>query len=518
MLRKLLALLLLIMLPGVAHAQWHEASSAHFVIYSKDRPERLRSFAETLERFDLAMRAMRGWKNDPISPSTRLTVFVLGSADAVGDLAGDSSVAGFYSGRSSGSVAFVPRVSGSGSVFDLNAQTILFHEYTHHLMMSVFANAAFPAWLVEGWAEFHATAKIKPDGGVTFGYAPNYRAWGLLSGNPLPLDRILSGDLEKITDQQTDALYGRGWLLTHYFTFEPVRAGQFAKYLGAINAGKPPAVAMGEFGDLRALHRELERYLKKPTLSGRTVPASAIKVGEIKVRPLTVGEAATMPVRIRSDRGVDEKTAPRVYAAAQKAAAPYPNDPEAQGVLAETAFDAQDYQGALAATERALAVNPRSIQSLVYKAMTQMAIAEKNKDYKRETWAAIRKTLVAANRVDPDHPEVLLLYYRSFVDAGQAPPTLAKDGLYRAFELVPQDRGLRLYVAAMFLNDDNPAVARSLLVPMLHDPHSGGLAAEAAKMIAAIDAGNIKEAKKDGKAAGEAPAAPAPKVGSTTDK
>lgn len=517
MVRKFLALLLLVMVPGVAQAQWHEASTDHFVIYSKDRPDRLQKFAETLERFDLAMRSLRGWNNDPIPPATRVTIFVLGSTDAIGDLAGNSSVAGFYSGRASGSVAFVPRDSSSDRSA-LNAQTILFHEYTHHLMLKMFANAAFPAWLIEGWAEFHATAKIQKDGAVTFGYPPNYRAWGLFGGNPLPLDRILSGNLGKMDGQQVDALYGRGWLLTHYFTFEPVRAAQFSKYIRAINAGTPASEAMKEFGDLRELHRQLERYLKQPSFSGRTVAASAIKLGPIRIRALTPGEAATMPVRIRSDRGVNEKTAPRVYAEAKKAAAPYPNDPAAQGVLAEAAYDAEDYAGALAAAERALAADPASMQALIYKALTQMAIAEKNKDFRRETWSAIRRTLVAANKVDPDNPEVLILYYQSFVTPGQEPSSLARDGLYRAHELVPQDKDLRFRVAEMFLDDGKPEVARSLLVPMLQDPHSGQRAVQAAKVIAEIDAGDTRAAKKDIATSAEAPETASPKPEPKSDK
>lgn len=513
MVRKFLALLLLVMVPGVAQAQWHEASSPHFVIYSKDRPERVRKFAETLERFDQGMRVLRGWKNEPIAPSTRLTIYVLGSADAVGDLAGSDFVAGFYSGRSSGSVAFVPRTSGNNDTFDLDAQTILFHEYTHHLMLSIFANSAFPGWLVEGWAEFHGTAKIQRDGGVTFGYPPNYRAYGLFAPNQIPLDRILSGNVGNLNGEQINMLYGKSWLLTHYFSFDPVRGAQFSKYLRAINDGKTAKEATAEFGDLKILNRELESYLTRRMLSVRAVPGSAITVGEIRVRPLTPGEAATMPVRIRSDRGVDEKTAPKVYADAKKAAAPWPNDAAAQGVLAETAYDAGDYPGALAAAERALAADPASMQALVYKAMTQMAIAAEKKDFTRETWSAIRKTLVAANRVDPDHPEVLILYYRSFVDGGFPAPTLAKDGLYRAFELVPQDRGLRFYVAHMFLSDGKPDIARVLLAPLAYDPHSGALAVQAAKVIASIDAGNTKDAEKETQGASGTPpprADPAP--------
>ncbi|MEZ0243327.1 MAG: hypothetical protein ACAH11_08135 [Sphingomonas sp.] len=485
MIRKLLLLLALLMLPGVAHAEWYEASSAHFVVYGNDRPERLKKFADDLERFDQAMRALRRMPNEPVGKANRVIVYMLPTVAAVAKLHGDKLVGGFYIPRAGGSTAFVPK-RGDGPNDDM-VQIILFHEYTHHLMFSVYAHAAFPAWVVEGWAEFHSTAQIKKDGGVMFGYAPANRAFGLLSGNPLPLERILSADTSNLNPEQTDALYGRGWALTHYLTFEPSRKGQLTQYLAEINAGKSAAEAAKVFGDLRVLHRELERFLNASRISGYPIPASAITVGEITVRKLTDGEAATMDVRIRSKRGVDETTAPAVYAAAKKAAAPFPNDPGAQIVLAEAAYDAGDYAECEAAADRAIAVNANAADAFVYKAMARMAVADKKDDDTRETWRGIRAIIAAANKIDPDDPEPLILYFRSYGEARQAPTQIAKDGLYRAFELAPYDSGLRLNVAQMLIYDGKPAEARILLMPLAFNPHGGGASQAAKQMIARID-------------------------------
>jgi tetratricopeptide (TPR) repeat protein len=488
MIRKLFTLLLFLTSPGLAHAEnWYEASSAHFTVYSTDRPERLRKYAGDLERFDQAMRALRQIPDEPVDKANRLTVYMLDSASAVGKLIGDSWVAGFYEARAGGSVAFAPRSVGDGSEDSLDSQTVLFHEYAHHFMTGSYVHSAFPTWIVEGWAEFHATARLNRDGSVLFGASPNYRAWGLLTGNPLPLDRIVSDDTARLKEDQREALYGRGWLLVHYLTFEPSRAGQMRRYVADINLGKTPAQAAAVFGDLKQLNGELERYLNRPRLSAVNITADKLHIGEIAVRQLSPGEAATMDVRIRSKRGVDEKTAPAVYAAAQKAAAPFPNDPGAQVALAEAAFDAGDYAASEAAADRAIAADANAIDGYVYKAKSKMAVASAAHDFSPSTWSAIRRIIAAGNHIDPDDPEPLILYFHSYIDAHVAPNTNAKDGLYRAFELCPQDRGLRMLTAQLYRNDGQPEMARALLRLIAYDPHSGAMAAVASKMIADID-------------------------------
>ncbi|RYD50790.1 MAG: hypothetical protein EOP60_11175 [Sphingomonadales bacterium] len=65
----------------------------------------------------------------------------------------------------------------------------------------------------------------------------------------------------------------------------------------------------------------------------------------------------------------------------------------------------------------------------------------------------------------------------------------AKQGLARALELAPQDRGLRFLGAAMYLREGQGASARVLLAPLAFQPHAPALAERAQKLVALIDAG-----------------------------
>lgn len=494
MIRTLLALACLFA-PVTAYADWYEASTDHFIIYSEDSPERLKRFATQLERFDKALRAMRGLADAPVGEANRVVVYVVDGVDTVERLARVSGAGGFYRARAGGSLAVVPRQPPTHGL-DLNTHQILLHEYTHHLMRSLWPSTAFPSWFVEGYAEFHATARFERDGGVSFGLPPQFTIRELLVRNTLPAERLLTSPALSLKGTERAGLYGRGWLLTHYLSVSDKRPKQLETYLTGINRGKTSLQAATDaFGDLRVLDRELESY-KTGTFLGWTVPASLFTVGPIKLRKLTPGESATMDVRITSKNGVDERTAPRVYAQAKRAAAPFPHDPGAQIVLAEAAYDARDYREAEAAADRAIAANPNAVDAFVYKAMARMAVAKDAGDKSRETWAAIRKLISAANRLDPEDPEPLILFYRSFAVAGLTPTKNAREGLYTAFQLGPQDLDLRMTAVESYLQDNNPAMARELLKPVAYDPHNQRMAGIASDVVAAIDAGTAADALK----------------------
>jgi tetratricopeptide (TPR) repeat protein len=501
--KRVLLLLAALVAPASARADWYEASTAHFVVYSEQSPDKLQQFASRLERFDAAIRFLRGLPDDPVGKANRVTVYVVNHTGDVERLA-FRNAAGFYIPRAGGSLAVVPRRAGASDADDLSAQAILLHEYTHHLFWTQSPNAVYPAWYIEGYAETLATVKFYDDGAIDYGRPPQYRGYGLLSGNALPIQKLLVADTLKLDDQQRDGLYGRGWLLSHYLLLSGKRQGQLAAYLTDINAGKPPLEAAKAFGDLRELDRELERY-KRGTFGVRKLSASVIKPAAIEMRKLTAGEAATMDVRIRSKVGVNGKTAPGVYARAKRAAAPYPDDCGAQLVLAETAYDARDFAAAEAAADRALKADPKAVDGYVYKAMARMAIANNAGDKTPATWSAIRKIIAAGNRIDPEDPEPLILYYRSFVDAGVKPSDNAKAGLHKAFQLAPQDDGLRFNLAKMLLRDGEKAGARAMLAPLAYQPHGKGLAVASTALIKLIDSGDTEavmrelDESKDGK-------------------
>lgn len=472
-----------------AHADWRVAETAHFIVYANASEAALRRNAERLEKFDKALRLSRGVTESRLGKAGRVTVYFVSDEDRVAALARRSDVAGFYIPRAGASVAFVPGDLSDDGPLALNSQQVLQHEYAHHFMFTTWPDAAFPSWVSEGWAEFHATARFDRDGSVQFGGAPLYRAYGLLNGNPLPIQQILAGAAGKLSPEQRDALYGRGWALVHYLTFEPSRKGQLSAYLDAITKQrKSPEAAAAVFGDPRALNKELDHFLTQSKIGGFRVRAEDLVIPPITVRVLTPGEAAMIPVRIQSNAGVNEKNAPSVYADAKKIAIRFADDAMVQRELAEAAYDARDYSAALAAADRAIAANPKLVEAHCYRAMAQMAIAKAANDDKPETWNEIRRTIGRANRLDTEDPRPLILFFRSYADRGQWPPEIARDGLMHAFELAPQDRALRMQTASMLIGENKLAEARPLLLMLTYDPHASGLGPAASKMIDTIDA------------------------------
>jgi tetratricopeptide (TPR) repeat protein len=475
-----------------ARADWHEARSKHFIIYSDDRPDRLREFAERLERFDQAVRHVRQMEDPALTDTERLTVYALRSEGAVESLIGASGARGMYEARASGAVAFVPRHAGSGDTFDLGTEAIFFHEYAHHLQLQR-ASLALPTWVTEGFAEFFATAQIKKDGSVLIGSPPLYRAYSLMYGNALPLEQMLGGTYGRLNQMQTDWLYGRGWLLMHFLTFQQSREGQLSRYLDAIQSGtSATTAARNAFGDLKQLDRELSRYLGR-SLTGMRVHANALTVGPIALRQLVPCEAAVMDAHIRSTRGVDRRTAAAVAVNARKRAAPCPNDAFAQSALAEADLDADNFDAAEAAADRALKANPATVAALLFKGRARMERARK--DPAKADWQEIRSWFLRANKLATENAEPLMLYYQSYGYAGQKPTGNAVKALLYAVDLAPQDSGLRLIALRQLLGDGKLAEARTMFAPLAFQPHATAELREVnMKIMDAIAAGNAQAA------------------------
>ena len=477
-----------------AHADWYQAKSRHFIIYSNDDPERLRIFAERLEKFDQAVRAVRSMDDPPLTDSRRLTVYALSSGAAVAKLAGSSSIRGFYQGRADGSIAFVPRRGGGGDEYDLDAESVFFHEYAHHLQLQ-YSSMALPVWFTEGFAEFFATAQIRRDGTAMIGSQPGYRLWSVFNDDSgLTIEQILGQTYERLNAEQIDRIYAQGWLLMHYLSFEESRKGQLNRYVTAIQNGMTPLdSARAAFGDLNRLKSELNRYREARRMTGIVVSAKALATGPIEVRPLTKGEAALMDVHIRSTRGVDAKSAPAIAADARKAAEKHAGDAFAQRVLAEAEFDVQEYAAADAAASRAVASNPNLVPALLYKGRTQMQLARANPA--QANWTDVRNWFLRANKVDTENAMALYLFYQSFQAAGQRPTKNAIDALLYAAVLAPQDDELRLAALQQLLLDKRLAEAKKVFAPIAYKPHGSAKWRETSgKVMAAIEKGDADAA------------------------
>jgi tetratricopeptide (TPR) repeat protein len=469
----------------VAHAQWHEARSDHFIIYSDERPEQLRTFAERLERFDEAVRLVRRMPDPKLTESNRLKVFLLRNPHTIEKLAGSSWVAGFYVTRASGSAAFVPSRAGSKhNKTELDAEAVFFHEYAHHLQLQT-ADLALPPWMTEGFAEFFARTQLRDDGSVVIGVPPAYRAYALNNWGGLTLREMLGADTS-LTGEEWELVYGRGWLLTHYLTFNRERRGQVDRYVSDIQKGVPPLkAAQQSFGDLDALSGEVARYRRESKLPHLVLNGSQIRTGPIAVRRLSAGESAIMPVFMRSKSGATKKTRNDIAADARKLASAHPDDVFVQSALAEAELDAENFGFADAAADRALASDPNSPRALIYKGRAQMELARKADS--GADWPSIRRWFLKANRVDPEAAEPLMLYYKSFGYAGAKPNKNAAEGLIYSLALAPQDTRLRLTVVRHLLAEGRMGEARRYFTPYAFTPHGEKKYREAAsRTMAAI--------------------------------
>ena len=476
-----------------ASATWYEAKTTHFLILADESPRDLQEFAVKLEKFDRAVRVLRRMDDPPIGDAGRLTIFVLKDEDAVSKTAvGKSSpIAGFYLPRASGSIAFVPRKTDAQMEWDMGADTVFFHEYAHHLQLQN-TDASLPPWLIEGFAELVSSAQFPRNGSVQIGTPANHRMAGLFLSKRLKIENLLGEGLkEDAGAEEMDIFYGRAWLLTHYLTFSDKRRGQLDNYVTQIRSGtKLLTAAQNVCGDLDKLDRELDAYLDGNRFTYLTVNDRQFASMAASIRPLRPGEAAIMPVVVRSRRGVDSKSAPEVAALARTVAAQYPDDPAVQRALAEAEYDAHNYAAAEQAADRALARQPTLAKALIYKGMAETELA----GGKAANWDAIRSNFIRANKLDTEDPEPLMLYYESFRRQGKQPPQAAVDGLLYALVLAPQDQSLRSMAVAELISANRLAEAKDAIAPLAFNPHSSDGREWARKVLAALNSNNSKAA------------------------
>lgn len=506
---QLFAAVALFTLAAPAQAEWWEAETDHFIVYSESSQADAKKFAEKMEQLDMSLRSLQNVKFAPTnSPSKKLTVFRFGDIDDISRL--QPGAAGFYVPNLNGSNAFTPAKDesrGTGSLLGsradsadrkkLDPEKVLFHEYTHHFMFQHFS-APYPKWYSEGYAETVATIVMKPDGSFHIGDPPNYRS-DLLFQSMLnvSLDRMLTSQ-NKPTTEDVYSWYSVGWLLNHYLTFGSNRQGDLIKYLRAIKDGvKPADAARQAFGDLDKLDREINRYKGSKRLGGIDVKIANFSPPVAKLRRLSPDEEATMKIRIQSKSGVSRKEAPAVARDARDVAAKYPNSYRAQLALAEAELDLGGYEAANlpkaeAAADRALAINPGSVEAMIFKgrALYEQGKANKALLPTARTWFA------KAYARDPNHPAPLYYNYLTYYEAGGAIPESAIIGLEKAYDEALYDYELKLVLTRQLLAEKKGPAARSILMPMAIWPEYGDSWKKYAEVSDLIAAQKVEEAYK----------------------
>jgi tetratricopeptide (TPR) repeat protein len=443
-----------------AQARWLETTTDHFVIYGDLSDNEAAGYAMLLEHFDDLLRGVANVPRKIQSEADRVTVYVV-PLNTVQSLARSSNIGGFYNSNAQSTIAVMP--TSVPSYWDLGPYHVMFHEYTHHIFLSS-TEASYPSWVQEGLAEFFGTITTKPDGSFVIGAPPQLRGWALHRQVQMNMTELLGSDGKKLSDSEVEDKYARGWLLTHYLLLSKKRPGQYDTYLRLVAKGVPSIEAGKQaFGDLRKLDGEIEIYNRAERFPTFIVPPKAVAASP-RIRPLTACEIKILPTRIRSAVGVNEKTAPKLVPPARSVAADCPNDAFVQRSLAEVEFDAKNNSEAMAAADRALALDPKNLMAMVYKGRV----------YARQgKWVDARSWFIKANRLNPNYALPLELYYDTYARAAEAPTKNAVDALMRAVVLAPQDDQLRLRVAYELIREGDLPLARKVLAPVAFSAHAG---------------------------------------------
>lgn len=466
----------------VAEARWLRAETDSFIIYSEGNEKSLREFASTLQRFDVALRLLLEVKEQ--GERNRLPIYLLASTGEVAKLytgSRSSSFVGFYRTGRDGSFAVSHRENGGRSRGTSASQETLFHEYAHHFMKR-YRTGAYPAWIIEGFAEYYSTIDFDKNGKALIGKPAYGRQYGLVQLPQIPVETLFATDPHSLkTVGQVDVYYGRAWLLTHMLFHDAPREGQLVAYARAINAGTEAGQAARQaFGDLDQLDKDLAAYLRRPLSYRMTKDAIAVPTN-ISVAALAPGEDAVIPLRLaRLSARPGDDSGRVVRDSLRSLSATHAGDAAVwfEYAAAEWALDkdTRDLAAVRSALDRAIAIKPDHVRANVLLGELLMHELDSKGDYEDARWEKAREPIALANRTNPDDPLPLYIYFQSFLDQGKIPPDIAIQGLERAFELAPENIELRVAHAFALANRGQFTSAIRLAQSIAFDPHMGAQA------------------------------------------
>jgi tetratricopeptide (TPR) repeat protein len=459
MIRKLLIAFALLF-PAAAQAEWREATSNNFVVYTEGSEQEARDFAAKLEKFNYVLRRYHNVREPAQVP--RFRVFLLDSISAVQRMIDSGGVAGYYV-PDARALMFVG-TQNAATHRQLSPEQILFHEYVHHFMFQYFP-ATYPVWYSEGYAELWGTIEFLPDNVVEIGGYQEGRFRSLVQGRWVPLSRLLTARAyADIPD--VDLIYTQGWLLNRYMFENAERRAQLQQYLRAINAGTPYDQAAREaFGDVGRLNSELFDYAGRGRYDIVRLPFRTLDVGPINVRTLGPAEQALLEQEIKLSQGVPHTEMADRAAAIRSIAGRFPNDPYALALLAEAEQLAGNLPAATVAANRLLEVAPNNARALMRKGLIEVAVLQANRSTDAAAWAAARRYLSRAMDAAPNDPLPHEAFYDSFTAQGVMPPDTAQNALYVAHELAPSDDELSYKLALDFERRDMVREAMAIIRP-----------------------------------------------------
>lgn len=464
-----------------ARASWRRAESPNFILFGNLPESELRQRILRLEGFDNLLRTMTGVTEAP-APN-KLHVYIVGNEGELRTIQPlPPGVGGFYTATPDGIAAFVDNSAES------SGNAILFHEYAHHFMMQ-YRPSAYPAWYVEGFAEYFMTAHFEGRS-IDIGLADPGNAYVITQGGWLPMDRLLYGEPQSMSRAETEQYYAQSWLTTHYFFSTPERQAALTRYLLAVGSdNRPEALQTATGMDAAALTQEIRRYAGTRIGYHRLTWAAAAAAPPVAVTTLPDGAGGLMIYDAALQVGIGDELGPDYLQRIRAAAARREGDPFAQRVLAHAELLYGDAAAADRLLDGLLAASPNDVELLYLKGMRHLVAAERDGGSEADARMA-RRWFGRAHQADEHHYQTLFRYAQSLRREPAPDTENTLNVLMLAHRLAPQVASITVRAATLLIGRRDYAQAIALLRPLAADPHKAGLARAARQMIERAEAGD----------------------------
>lgn len=476
----------LLALPAGARAEWRRAESEHFIVYGHGERS-VREYAAMLEDFDDLLRRLHGRPKDETA-ARKLPVYLVSDLAEVQRVNPKlDRVAGVYFTAPGEVFAVAIRDVVGGDNDQNRGDDAVLHEYVHHFMMRYYPSA-YPAWLVEGYAEYYMTADLGKQRLTVGGFNQGRARTLVRPGGWIPMEKVLGARRSELKRDEGASFYAQSWLLTHYIVSDPERYRKLKPYLEAARTTHDPVGAWKTvYGDDPAeLGRKLKSYMDKPIAAG-ALPRKPGDEARIAVTVLSPGADDLLLEWQRMKLGVPEADRPAFLANVRKRAAREPNDRFSRLALARAETRYGDRAAGEATLHALLAADPKDLDALIVLGESRLAAGRADQAGRAAAFGEAGKLFARAFKLDPDDPVVL----RGFADSQALKPMDENivNVRLKALQVAPQVGLYRLEAAKALIAAKDLDLARAVLTPLAASPHGGDMVEAAQGLLKALDGG-----------------------------
>ncbi len=489
-----LALGLATLLPyRVQASTWLRAETSHFVIYSDIGESNTREYLEQLEAFKYLAELMLGSDSKGALSNAKFTVYLFNDQDLLQVVRPefDRYIAGVYMHCAEGAQAFAYRpVQWMLGQPDFGLM-ILLHEYAHHIMFSRMRRF-YPAWYVEGFADYLSTVTLKR-GVFTVGGNNKMRA-DQLGPDATWIDFRLMLDpkayLAVAKKGRLNALqfYAQSWILTHFMLSDSGRAAAFNEYFDAIGAGQDaiPSFEKATGIPVGKLANAVRNHWRR--LPGLKVTVPNLPDTEITMSPMPKGEddyiiqAATLRTCPSKEYGT------RLTEQLRAMAKDHSSDSDYLIALTRAEVLYGDPREARAHLQAALASHQDEFDAAFLMGRSYYEEAQKGGKDRDELMSQARQQFAAAYRLNKLDAPTLYYLSRTLTDNGDAPSKSLINASTGAALLAPGVADYAVNAAIVNLRAGDRDMAMRVMKPFASDPHNPSYAARVSAMIEAIEA------------------------------